>query len=149
MPNETSHSTLVPLALLRLSLAACSADPLNIVVLSARAPGDKCDFSDDTKYVEGGSVDFRPYVIGAHRSYVHRHVRSDLRPGRTTSSSIPLQVNGQTVDNGAGNDFIADSVVYKYQYSDPSRGPRDGAPEHPHAAIAAGACRTQHGRGET
>jgi hypothetical protein len=35
-------------------------------------------------------------------------------------TSTPVIVNGQVVDPGTGNDFIADSVVYSYQYSDPS-----------------------------
>ena len=33
-----------------LLLAGCSADPLNIIVLNARAPGDKCDFEDASLY---------------------------------------------------------------------------------------------------
>ena len=55
---------LLPVALLGMLLAACSADPTQIVVLSARAPGTKCDFSDDTKYVSSGSLDLRPYIVG-------------------------------------------------------------------------------------
>ncbi len=113
---------LVPFALLGLLLAGCSSDPLNIVVLSARAPGDKCEFDDDTKYVMGGSVDFRPYVIGTGANAViaatesfeqHFSWENNLQP-------TPLSVNGQIVDNGNGNDFIADSIVYEYQYTDPA-----------------------------
>ena len=47
-------------------------------------------------------------------------------------------MNGQTVDNGTGNDFIADSVVYEYQYSDPSVVLATES-QNMHAALAAGA----------
>ena len=78
---------LLPLALLGLLLAACGRSP-SVVVLSARAPGDKCDFSDNTKYVQGGSVDSRPYVIGTAPNQVIVSTGSYGRssPGRTTSS---------------------------------------------------------------
>ena len=32
----------------------------------------------------------------------------------------PITVGGQVIDPGTGNTFIADSIVYEYQYSDPS-----------------------------
>ena len=136
---------LLPLALLGCLLAACSADPLNIVVLSARAPGDKCDFSDNTKYVEGGSVDFRPYVIGTAPNQVNVSTGSfgQIFAWENNLQPILLQVNGQTVDNGAGNDFIADSVVYEYQYSDPNVVLATES-QNMHAAIAAGAQQDQN-----
>jgi len=108
-----------------LLLAGCSADPLNIVVLSARAPGDKCDFGDAALYNPGGSLDLTPYyqtdpaidptavpaVTG--RYYQVFGWQNNLQPA-------PISVNGQVVDPGTGNDFIADSIVYEYQYTDPS-----------------------------
>ena len=38
-----------------LLLAGCSADPVNVIILNARAPGDKCDYSDNSLFVEGGA----------------------------------------------------------------------------------------------
>ena len=101
-----------------LLLAACSADPLNIVVLSARAPGDTCEFDDDTLYVSRGSLDLTPYLVGltpvtTNRYYQVFSWQNNLQPA-------PLSVGGQVVDPGQGNNFIADSIVYEYQYSDPS-----------------------------
>jgi len=131
------HKPLLPFALLGLVLAACSADPINVVVLAARAPGDKCDFSDNTKYVEGGSVDFRPYVfstgaIVSTGSYGQIFAwENNLQPG-------PLSVNGDVVDPGHGNDFVADSVVYEYQYTDPAVALPTEL-QNIHATIAAGA----------
>jgi hypothetical protein len=110
---------LVPLALLGLLLAGCGADPLNIVVLSARAPGDKCAFDDDTLYVERGSVDFRPYVL-ASGATTSTGTYGQVFGWENNLQPLPLQVNGQTVDNGSGNDFVADTIVYEYQYTDPS-----------------------------
>ena len=106
------------LTCLGLLLAGCSADPLNILVLSARAPGDKCTFDDDTLYVSRGSLDLTPYVVGTGQAVSNRYYQvfswqNNLQPN-------PISVGGQIVDPGAGNDFIADSVVYEYQYSDPS-----------------------------
>src|SRR5262249_9115731 len=52
--------------------------------------------------------------------------------------SNEVSVNGQIVDNGSGNDFIADSIVYEYQYSDPSVTlPTETA--NTHAVVTAGA----------
>lgn len=94
-----------------LLLAGCSADPLNVIILNARAPGDKCDFSDATLYVERGSLDFRP---GSSAGYFQAFSWSNQL------QSSPISVGGQVVDPGGGNDFIGDSIVYEYQYSDPA-----------------------------
>ncbi len=101
-----------------LLLAGCSADPLSVVILNARAPGDKCDFSDATLYAERGSLDLRPYVQGGATlvSGSYGQVFSwenQLQPN-------PISVNGQIVDPGGGTDFIGDTIVYEYQYTDPS-----------------------------
>ena len=92
-----------------LLLAACSADPLNILVLSARAPGDKCEFDDDTVYVSRGSLDLTPYVVGTTTVTTNRYYQvfswqNNLQPA-------PLSVGGQCLDPGPGNAFIADSLV--------------------------------------
>jgi len=101
-----------------LLLAACSADPLNILVLSARAPGDQCEFDDDTVYVSRGSLDLTPFVVGTSTFVQNRYYQvfgwqNNLQPA-------PISVGGQVIDPGTGNSFIADSIVYEYQYSDPS-----------------------------
>ena len=131
---------LLPFALLGLLLAACSADPLNVVVLAARAPGDKCDFSDNTKYVEGGSVDFRPYIIGTAPNQIVAFTGSygQIFAWENNLQPLELSVNGQIVDPGTGNDFIADSVVYEYRYTDPNVVLATES-ENIHATIAAGA----------
>jgi len=133
---------LLPVALLGLLLAACTADPLNVVVLNARAPGDKCDFLDNTRYVEGGSVDFRPYVVVPATLTTPAVVATTSFFGQIFAWENNLQpvetsVNGQPVDNGTGNDFIADSVVYEYQYTDPSI-TLGSETENIHAVIVAG-----------
>jgi hypothetical protein len=126
MSSRFRQLPVTALALVAASLiSACSADDLNIVVLSARAPGDNCDFPDDTLYAARGSLDLRPYFA----------VDQALNPGvlptvsdqyyqvfswENNLSSVPLTVNSQVIDPGAGNDFIADTAVYSYQYSDPS-----------------------------
>jgi hypothetical protein len=106
-------------ALALLLLAGCSADPLNVVVLNARAPGDKCDFKDATLYVERGTVDFTVWQdasgnFGQARSYFQAFSwENQMQP-------TEIQVNGATVDPGGGNDFIGDTIVYEYQYTDPN-----------------------------
>lgn len=101
-----------------LLLAGCKADDLNIVVLSARAPGDKCDFSDDTLYVSRGSLDIAQYILGGQTGQTEGYYQ--VFSWQNNLQKVPLSVNGQVVDPNAGNDFIADSVLYEYQYSDPS-----------------------------
>jgi len=106
-----------------LLLAGCSAEPLNIVILSARAPGDSCDFSDDTKYVSRGSLDLAPYYIPPAAAPAPPSVTSrfyQVFSWQNNLQAIPLSVGGQIVDPGSGNEFIADTAVYEYQYSDPS-----------------------------
>jgi hypothetical protein len=100
-------------------LAGCSTDQLDIVVLSARAPGDKCDFTDDTKYVSAGLLDFRPYTtLGGGTAFTGSY--SQVFSWENNMLNVPLVVNGQTVDQASGNDFIADQAVLTYQYSDPA-----------------------------
>jgi len=133
MSPRRSARTGGALALLAAALlSACGADPLSIVVLNARAPGDKCDFTDDTKYVSRGSLDFRPYGTGQVSSRYYQ-----VFSWQNNLTSVPITVNGQVVDPGTGNDFIADSATYTYQYSDPSVAL---APEtaNMHAVIPAG-----------
>jgi len=102
-----------------LLLGGCSADALNIIILNARAAGDKCDFGDATLYSMRGTQDFRPWVdslgnAGVSDFYFQQFSwENQLQP-------MPISVNGQVVDPGGGNDFIADSIVYEYQYSDPA-----------------------------
>jgi hypothetical protein len=102
-----------------LLLAGCSADPLNIVILNARAPTDKCDFSDSTLFVEGGSLDFRPWVDASGATGVSAYYGQAFSWANQMLPS-PITVNGQVVDPGGGSDFIGDTIVYTYQYSDPS-----------------------------
>jgi hypothetical protein len=132
---------LLPLALPAcLLLAACSADPVSVIVTSARAPGDKCDFSDNTKYVAGGSLDLRPYIIGTAPNQIVAVTTQYFQvfSWENNNQSIQTTVNGQVIDNGSGNTFVADSVVYEYQYSDPSV-TLATASANMHAAITAGA----------
>jgi len=130
-----SRISLPALALLGLLLASCTADPLNVVVLSARAPGDKCEFDDNTKYVEGGSVDFRPYIINGVTTFTGFY--GQIFAWENNMQAVETTVNGQPVDNGTGNDFVADSVVYEYQYTDPSV-TLAAETENIHAVITAG-----------
>ncbi|HET9156580.1 MAG TPA: hypothetical protein VFN91_07940 [Myxococcaceae bacterium] len=110
--------SLQPLALLGLLLAACSADPTHIVVLNARAPGKQCDFSDNTLYVSDGSLDLRPYVVGGVPVVSSSYFQ--VFSWENNLQAVETSVNGQIIDNGSGNDFVADSIVYEYQYTDPS-----------------------------
>ena len=101
-----------------LLLAGCSAGDLNILVLSARSPGDDCDFKDDSLYVSRGSLDMRPYTEGTSTFVTTRYYQvfswqNNLQPN-------PISVGGSTVDPGTGNTFIAETAVYEYQYSDPN-----------------------------
>lgn len=113
---------LLPTALLAtgmvIALAGCSTDQLDVVVLTARAPGDKCDFSDDTKYVSSGLVDFAPYTtLSGATAFTGSF--SQVFSWENNMLSTPLIVNGQVVDQSSGNDFVADQAQISYQYSDP------------------------------
>jgi hypothetical protein len=121
MSARIHGSRLTALALLAATfLSACSADDLNIVVLSARAPGDKCDFPDDTKYVARGSLDLTPYVPSDGAPAVVSNQYYQVFSWQNNLTSTPITVNGQVVDPATGNAFIADTAVYTYQYSDSS-----------------------------
>ena len=97
-----------------LLLAGCSADPLSVVILNARAPGDKCDFKDATLFVMRGSLDFRPGSSALSSGYFQAFSwENQMQPN-------PISVNGEVVDPGGGNDFIGDTIVYEYQYSNPN-----------------------------
>ena len=117
------RSRRLPLAALRLAttliLAGCSADPLNVVLLNARFAGDKCDFADATLFTEGGSLDFRPWQDAAGNTGQSVSYHQDFS-WENQMTPLPITVNGQVVDPGGGSDFIADSVVYSYQYTDPN-----------------------------
>ena len=101
-----------------LLLAGCSADPLSVLILNARAPGDKCDFTDATLYSERGSLDLRPYLVGG--APVVSNTYGQVFSWENQLQPNPISVNGQIVDPGGGNDFIGDTIVYEYQYTDPS-----------------------------
>jgi len=98
-------------------LAGCKADPSSVVVLNARAPGSKCDFSDDTLYVSGGSLDLRPYILTAGGPTLQAGTFYQVFSWQNNLVPVPLVVNGQTIDSGAGNNFIANQVFYSYQWS--------------------------------
>jgi len=97
-----------------LLLTGCSADPLSVIILNARAPGDKCDFKDSTLFVIRGSLDFRPGGSALGAGYFQAFSWANQMQAN------PISVNGQVVDPGGGNDFIGDTIVYDYQYSNPS-----------------------------
>jgi len=101
-------------ALALLTLAGCTADPLNVIILNARAPGDKCDFKDATLFVARGSLDFRAGGGALGAGYFQAFSwENQMQP-------TEIQVNGATVDPGGGNDFIGDTMVFEYQYTDPN-----------------------------
>ena len=118
MSRKSVRLPLAALGTAALLLAGCSADPLNIVILNARAPGDKCDYSDATLFVEGGSLDFRPWDTGTNTGASTFYGQAFSWENQLLPS--PITVNGQIVDPGGGSDFIADTIVYTYQYSDPN-----------------------------
>jgi len=100
-----------------LALLGCSADQLSVVISNARAAGDKCDFTDDTIYVSGGSVDMRPYDVGTPPVTFQSASFYQVFSWENNLISVPLVVNGQTVDPGAGNNFVVDTAHFSYQYS--------------------------------
>jgi hypothetical protein len=143
MSPRFTRGQLAALGLLSaLLLSACKADDLNIVVLNARSPGTNCDFSDDSLYQARGSLDLTPYYTvnpvtnpGALPAVSRRYYQ--VFSWQNNLTAIPLSVGGQVIDNGSGNNFIADSAVYSYQYSDPSVA-LSNETENIRAVIAAG-----------
>jgi len=125
-----------------LLLSACAADDLNIIVLNARAPGTKCDFTDDTLYWPRGSLDFTPWVDANGATNVSSRYYQ-VFSWESSLSSNPISVGGQVIDPGAGNTFIADTAVYSYQYSDPSVTLANES-ENLRAAITAGGTAVQN-----
>jgi hypothetical protein len=124
MSPRPTHGWAATLGLLSaLLLSGCKADDLNILVLSARAPGDTCTFSDDTLYVSRGALDMTPYCTDPTAACATTTANTryyQVFSWESQLGSVPLSVNGQTLDPGGGNTFIADTAVYSYQYSDPS-----------------------------
>jgi hypothetical protein len=120
MSSRSIAPRLVLSLLLTALISACSADDVSVIVLSARAPGTNCDFTDDTLYVSRGSLDLRPYLPATGAAPVTSNQYYQVFSWESNLTSTPVSVNGQVVDPGAGNTFVADSAVYSYQYSDPS-----------------------------
>ncbi len=89
-------------------VSACTAPPdQSIIVTVARAPGDKCDFSDPTKYVEGGAIDLA--ALGSFSSYYQVFGwENDLE-------NIAVSVNGQQITSDTPNTFVASSIKNSYQ----------------------------------
>jgi hypothetical protein len=87
--------------LVTLLIAGCSADQQSVVVLSARAPGDKCEFDDDTVYVSSQGESTCAPTTSARRS---RSRPPHLLPGafswQNNMASVPLVVGGQVADPG-------------------------------------------------
>ena len=98
------HLLLLPLVA---AAAACSAQPsISVVVTAARAPGDNCDFSDPTKYVEGGAVDMS--VFGAASSYFQ------VFSWESQLQQISTTVNGDVIASSQANTFVANRVELSY-----------------------------------
>jgi hypothetical protein len=110
---------------------ACSATKDNsIVVTSARAPGDKCDFGDPTLYVESGAIDIAAF--GNASSYVQVFSwENDLQQISTT-------VNGDTISGPTLNTFIATQVNLSYVLVGAATSPPPGI-NNMNATITAGA----------
>jgi len=136
MRRQSLISAAMLLALL--TLAGCTADPLSVVVLSARAPGTSCDFGDDSKYVSGGSLDMRPYIVTAGGPTLQAQFFYQVFSWQNNLATVPLVVSGQTLDSGSGNNFIADTVYFSYQWSGAGQTFEDEI-ANTHAIISAGA----------
>jgi hypothetical protein len=121
-----------------LALLGCSADQTSVVITTARAAGDKCDFGDDSVYVSGGSVDMRPYDVGTPPVTLQSASFVQVFSWENNLTSIPLSVNGQVIDPGAGNNFVADTAHFSYQYSAAGQTFEDEI-ANMHAVITAGA----------
>jgi len=98
------HLLLLPLVV---AAAACSAQPsISVVVTAARAPGDNCDFSDPTKYVEGGAVDMS--VFGAASNYFQ------VFSWESQLQQISTTVNGDVIASSQANTFVANYAQLTY-----------------------------------
>ena len=86
--------------------SACSAPPdQSIIVSTARAPGINCDFSDSTKYVEGGALDMS--VPPIYQSYLQIFSwENDLQNISVTTTT---QITSETP-----NTFIATTIKDNY-----------------------------------
>jgi|GEM_PF-522628 len=101
------HTWPALLVLTALLLGACTAPPdQSIIVTTARAPGEKCDFSDPTKYVEGGSIDLAAFG-GASSYYQIFGWGNDLQ-------NIGVTVNGQQITTETPNTFVATGIKLSY-----------------------------------
>ena len=86
--------------------SACSAPPdQSIIVSAARAPGTACDFSDATKYVEGGALDLS--VPPLYQSYYQ--VFSWENDLQNISVTVNTQITSETP-----NTFIATTIKDNY-----------------------------------
>lgn len=86
--------------------SACSAPPdQSIIVSTARAPGNNCDFADSTKYVEGGALDLS--VPPLYQSYFQIFSwQSDLQ---NISVTVTSQITSETP-----NTFLATTIKDSY-----------------------------------
>jgi hypothetical protein len=86
--------------------SACSAPPdQSIIVSTARAPGPNCDFSDATKYIEGGALDVS--VPPIFQSYFQIFSwENDLQ---NISVTVTSQITTETP-----NTFIATTIKDNY-----------------------------------
>ena len=103
MKRRFSVALLLPAMLFA---SACKAPPdQSIIVSSARAPGLACDFSDATKYVEGGLLDVA--VPAQLQSYFQVFSwENDLQ-------NISVTVTSQ-ITTATPNTFIATTIVDNY-----------------------------------
>ncbi len=86
--------------------SACKApSDQSIIVTTARAPGTQCDFSDSTKYVEGGAIDLAAF--GADSSYLQ--VFSWENDLENISVTVTSQITTDTP-----NTFIATTIEDSY-----------------------------------
>jgi hypothetical protein len=86
--------------------SACSAPPdQSIIVTVARAPGQACDFSDSTLYVESGALDLS--VLPIYQSYYQVFSwENDLE-------NISVTVNSQ-ITTDTPNTFVATTIKDSY-----------------------------------
>jgi hypothetical protein len=101
------HRHFTPFMLTALMVASgCTAPPdQSIIVSSARAPGQACDFSDSTKYVEGGALDLS--VPPLYQSYYQ--VFSWENDLQNISVTVTSQITSETP-----NTFIATTIKDNY-----------------------------------